>query len=131
MVAIKAPSAQAPVIEVCTPQESSVGCPWTLGHARKSAFGRFRMTKADLARIIYTRYARMTSREASRVIDLLFDLIKERLMKGESVRIVGFGKLEVVRRKPRRGRNPVTGEPIEVAGRRTLVFRPSRSIRSV
>jgi DNA-binding protein HU-beta len=89
------------------------------------------MTKADLAREIYERHGGLTSREALRIVDLLFDRIKGRLMKGESVRIMGFGTLEVVTRKPRRGRNPITGEPIEVAGHRALVFRPSRSLRSV
>lgn len=89
------------------------------------------MTKADLARIIYETNGRLTNREALRVVDQLFELIKQRLMEGESVRIVGFGTLEVVERKSRRGRNPITGDTIEVSGRRALVFRPSRSIRSV
>jgi integration host factor subunit alpha len=89
------------------------------------------MTKADLARVIYETNGRLTNREALRVVDQLFELIKQRLMEGESVRIVGFGTLEVVERKSRRGRNPITGDTIEVSGRRALVFRPSRSIRSV
>jgi nucleoid DNA-binding protein len=89
------------------------------------------MTKADLARIVYEHHGKLTNREALRAVDLLFDLIKDRLLEGESVRIVGFGTLEVVKRKARRGRNPITGEEIELAGRRALVFRPSRSMRSV
>jgi nucleoid DNA-binding protein len=93
--------------------------------------GRFNMTKADLARAIYEKHGSLTNRDALRFVDLLFDVIKDRLVKGESVHIVGFGTLEVVTRKPRRGRNPITGETIELAGRRALVFRPSRSMRSV
>lgn len=89
------------------------------------------MTKADLARVVYESHGGLTNREALRIVDLLFELIKKRLMAGESVRIVGFGTLEVVSRRKRRGRNPITGEAIEVAGRRALVFRPSRSMRSV
>jgi len=89
------------------------------------------MTKADLARIIHQTHGGLTNREALRIVDKLFDAIKKHLMEGESVRIVGFGTLEVVQRKSRRGRNPITGEAIEVSGRRALVFRPSRSIRSV
>jgi integration host factor subunit alpha len=89
------------------------------------------MTKADLARLVYERHGGMTNREALRLVDLLFDIVKDRLLKGESVRIVGFGTLEVVTRKPRKGRNPITGEEIELQGRRALVFRPSRSMRSV
>lgn len=89
------------------------------------------MTKADLARLVYERHGGMTNREALRLVDLLFDIVKDRLLIGESVRIVGFGTLEVVTRKPRKGRNPITGEEIELQGRRALVFRPSRSMRSV
>jgi nucleoid DNA-binding protein len=89
------------------------------------------MTKADLVRFVYERHGAMTNREAAKYVDILFDVIKERLLNGESVHIVGFGTLEVVSRKARPGRNPITGERIELAGRRALVFRPSRSVRSV
>lgn len=89
------------------------------------------MTKADLARMVYERHGGLTNREALRFVDLLFDVIKDQLLKGESVHIVGFGTLEVVKRKPRRGRNPITGDEIDLPARRALVFRPSRSMRSV
>jgi nucleoid DNA-binding protein len=89
------------------------------------------MTKADLARTVYERHGGLTNREALRFVDLLFDVIKDQLLRGESVHIVGFGTLEVVKRKPRRGRNPITGDEIDLPGRRALVFRPSRSMRSV
>jgi nucleoid DNA-binding protein len=89
------------------------------------------MTKADLAQMVYERHGGLTNREALRLVDLMFDVIKGHLLKGESIHIVGFGTLEVVKRRPRRGRNPITGEAIELAGRRALVFRPSRSIRSL
>jgi DNA-binding protein HU-beta len=89
------------------------------------------MTKTDLARIVCGTQGKMTNREALRAIDCLFDALKNRLMQGESIHIVGFGTLEVVFRKSRQGRNPITGDPIEVAGHRALVFRPSRAIRSV
>ena len=95
------------------------------------ARGRFNMTKADLAHAVYERHGGLTNRDALRFVDLVFDIIKDQLVKGEAVHIVGFGTLEVVTRKPRRGRNPITGEEIELAGRRALVFRPSRSMRSV
>jgi nucleoid DNA-binding protein len=89
------------------------------------------MTKADLAQMLYPRNGGRTNRDALRLVDLLFDIVKRHLKEGESIHIVGFGTFEVVNRKPRRGRNPVTGEPIQLAGHRALVFRPSRSLRSV
>ena len=87
------------------------------------------MTKADLARIVYTRHGGLTYRDALRLVDLLFDLVKHQLQVGESIHIVGFGTLEVVNRKPRRGRNPITGEPIDLAVTAHL-FRPARSMRA-
>lgn len=89
------------------------------------------MTKADLARMVYENHGSLTNRDALRLVDLLFDIVKGRLQDGESVHIVGFGTLEVVSRKARQGRNPVTGEPMHLVGHRALVFRPSRSLRSV
>ena len=89
------------------------------------------MTKADLAQTLFPTNSGLTNRDALRLVDLLFDIVKRHLKKGESIHIVGFGTFEVVNRKPRRGRNPVTGEPIHLPGHRALVFRPSRSLRSV
>ena len=89
------------------------------------------MTKADLARAVYERHGGLTNREALRIVDLIFDTMRDQLIAGERVRIVGFGTLEVVERKPRRGRNPTTGEAIRLKPRRALVFRPTRSMRSV
>jgi nucleoid DNA-binding protein len=89
------------------------------------------MTKADLAQMLFPGHDGLTNRDALRLVDLLFDIVKRHLKRGESIHIVGFGTFEVVNRKPRRGRNPVTGEPIQLPGHRALVFRPSRSLRSV
>jgi nucleoid DNA-binding protein len=102
-----------------------------LARATQANKSRLSMTKADLARTVYERHGGLTNREALHFVDLVFDLIKDQLIKGESIHIVGFGTLEVVKRKPRRGRNPITGDEINLPGRRALVFRPSRSMRSV
>ncbi|MEK6284614.1 MAG: HU family DNA-binding protein [Acidobacteriota bacterium] len=89
------------------------------------------MTKADIARVVHLHHGGLTNREALRLVDLLFDIVKRQLRTGERIHIIGFGTLEVVNRKPRSRRNPITGEPIELGGHRALVFRPSRSMRSV
>lgn len=89
------------------------------------------MTKADLARAIYERHGGISNQEAQRIVDLIFETIKNRLLSGDEVHIVGFGSLEVVTRRARRGRNPVTGEDIQLPERRALVFRPSRLMKSL
>ena len=89
------------------------------------------MTKADLARAIYERHGGISNQEALRIVEIVFDTIKERLLRGDDIHIVGFGSLEVIARRSRRGRNPVTGEDIMLPDRRALVFRPSRTMKSV
>jgi nucleoid DNA-binding protein len=100
-------------------------------HAHNASGRSSSMTKADLARAIYDRHGGLTNQEALTIVDILLESIKERLLNGESVYIVGFGTFEIVERKPRRGRNPMTGEEIQLRRHHTLVFRPSRSIREV
>jgi nucleoid DNA-binding protein len=89
------------------------------------------MTKADLAHAVYERHGGMSYQEAVRIVDLIFTIIKGQLLSGGGVHVVGFGTLEVVERRPRRGRNPVTGESIYLPARRALVFRPARGMKSV
>lgn len=89
------------------------------------------MIKAELARAVYDRHGGISNQEAQRIVDMIFNLIKDHLLKGDEVHIVGFGTLEIVSRRPRKGRNPATGEAIQLPGRRALVFRPSRAIKSV
>jgi nucleoid DNA-binding protein len=89
------------------------------------------MTKADLARAVYERHGGISHQDAGRIVDQIFAIAKSQLLSGEGIHIVGFGTLEVVERRPRRGRNPVTGEAIHLPARRALVFRPSRCIKSV
>ena len=88
------------------------------------------MTKADLARAVYERHGGLTMQEARRLVDIIFDVVRDKLISGQNVRIVGFGTLEVIERKPRRGRNPTTGEEIQLESHRALVFRPSRVRRA-
>ncbi len=89
------------------------------------------MTKADIARAVYDRHGGFTLQDSLRVVDLTFEIIKQRLIQGDNIQITGFGTLEIVRRKPRRGRNPVTGEPIDLPARNVLVFRPGQALKSI
>jgi nucleoid DNA-binding protein len=88
------------------------------------------MTKAELARTVYQRHGGISLQDCQRVIDLIFATIKRRLLSGDRVQIVGFGALEIVERRSRRGRNPATGASIDLPARRAIIFRPSRVIKS-
>ncbi|HSR51533.1 MAG TPA: integration host factor subunit alpha [Acidobacteriota bacterium] len=88
------------------------------------------MVKADLARVVYERHGGITFKEAQELVDLMIKLMKEALLDGESVKLSGFGSLNVIDRKPRMGRNPQTGERIRLAASRYVTFRASRAVKS-
>ena len=87
------------------------------------------MTKADLIDAIYQRVG-FSKQESARIMELVLEVIKERLEQGETVKISGFGNFVVRKKRSRRGRNPKTGEEIEITARRVLTFKPSQVLRN-
>lgn len=71
-----------------------------------------------------------THDEAKYLLETLLEVIKSRLEKGDYVRITNFGKWSVVVKKPRRGRNPTTGESMMLDQRRVVNFHPAMSLRN-
>lgn len=67
----------------------------------------------------------LSRRRAAGIVNALFETIKETLVRGEDVRISGFGKFQVKFKWARRGRNPKTGEMIILRSRRVVTFRVS------
>ena len=82
------------------------------------------MTKADIVDRIYEKVG-FSKKEATDVVESIFEIIKERLEKAEKVKISGFGNFVINAKRPRKGRNPQTGEEIVISGRRVLSFKPS------
>ena len=67
--------------------------------------------------------------KAAKALDGALDAIRQSLRDSEPVSIVGFGTFEVRERGPRTGRNPRTGESIEIAASRSPTFRASRTLK--
>jgi nucleoid DNA-binding protein len=86
------------------------------------------MTKADLADAIYRRHGALSRKEAAALVDTVLGGIRQGLAAGDPVKISGFGSFYVVRRKPRPGRNPRTGQEVRIPGHSAPVFRPSRRV---
>lgn len=86
------------------------------------------MTKADLVNKIFEQIGG-TKKEAADLIEKLFDAMKNTILEGNSIKISGFGNFIVRTKKPRVGRNPQTGETIEISARRVLTFKPSQVLR--
>jgi len=86
------------------------------------------MTKADIVETIYEKIG-FSRKESAEIVDLVFDLLKETLESGNKVKISGFGNFVVREKRSRKGRNPQTGEEIQISARRVLTFKPSQVLR--
>jgi integration host factor subunit alpha len=86
------------------------------------------MTKGDIVERIYEKVG-FSKKEASDVVESVFDVIKESLEHGGKVKISGFGNFVVHQKRPRKGRNPQTGEEITISGRRVLTFKASHVLK--
>lgn len=87
------------------------------------------MTKAEIIEQIYEKVG-FSKKESAEIVELVFDLMKETLEKGNKIKISGFGNFVVRQKRPRVGRNPQTGESIEISSRRVLTFRPSQVLKA-
>lgn len=99
-----------------------------INYATAEVYGRT-LTKADVVEEVYSSIDGFSRREASEVVDLAFEVVKETLSGGETVRISGFGNFAVRDKKARVGRNPLTGHDIEISARRVLTFKPSQVLK--
>ena len=86
------------------------------------------MNKAQLINAVASK-CDLPKKEIDLVINAAFDSIIESLKAGEKVQIVGFGHFEVRERPARPGRNPMTGEPIEIAASRSAAFKAGNALK--
>ncbi|MEW6675362.1 MAG: integration host factor subunit alpha [Nitrospirota bacterium] len=86
------------------------------------------MTKAELVDIIFEKVG-LSKKEAKDIIEILFNTMKQTFAEGESIKISRFGTFNVRRKMARRGRNPRTGEDLEITPRKVITFRPSNHLK--
>ena len=87
------------------------------------------MTKADIVETIYERVG-FSKKESAELVETVFDVIKDVLVGGEKVKFSGFGNFIVREKNARKGRNPQTGEEIQLEARRVLTFKPSLVLKN-
>lgn len=87
------------------------------------------MTKADIIEAIYQKVG-YSKKDAADLVELIFNTIKDTLARGEKIKISGFGNFVVRDKKARTGRNPQTGDAIQISARRVLTFKPSQVLRT-
>ena len=72
-----------------------------------------------------------TKKQAAEAIDFILGMITKALKEGDRVNLAGFGTFTVVDRPPRKGRNPKTGEEIDIAGKKVPKFNPGKALKDV
>jgi DNA-binding protein HU-beta len=86
------------------------------------------VNKTDLVNAVAEKSG-LTKKDAEKAVGALFDTVGEALAAGDKVQVVGFGTFEVRERAARKGRNPQTGEEIEIAAARLPVFKAGKGLR--
>ncbi len=87
------------------------------------------MTKAEIIQSVYNKLG-LSKRDSARIVESVFDIMKDALAEGEKIKISGFGNFVVSGKRARKGRNPQTGESIEISKRRVLTFKASQVLRN-
>ena len=87
------------------------------------------MTKAEIVQALYTRVGGFSKKESADIVDMVFEMMKETLGRGEKIKISGFGNFVLRDKRQRQGRNPQTGDPIKISERRVLTFKASQILK--
>jgi integration host factor subunit alpha len=87
------------------------------------------MTKADIIEGVYDRVG-FSKKESAELVELVFDTLKETMERGDRVKISGFGNFQPRYKRSRPGRNPQSGQPIEITARRVVKFVPSQVLKA-
>ena len=88
------------------------------------------MTKADLIEEV-SRVVEMTRKESEIIVETIFDSIVKALRTGDKIEVRGFGSFRTRQRQARIGRNPKSGERVEVPAKRIPFFKPSKELRDI
>jgi integration host factor subunit alpha len=87
------------------------------------------MTKVDIVEAIYEKVG-FSKKEVAKIVESIFDIIKEHLQHNDKIKLSGFGNFVIRNKRSRRGRNPQTGNDIEITPRRILTFKPSQVLKA-
>ena len=88
------------------------------------------MTKADLIEEV-SRLAELTRKDSEVIVETIFDSVVRSLRVGDKIEIRGFGSFRTRQRKPRVGRNPKTGDRVEVPSKKIPFFKPIKELKDL
>ncbi|NEN75869.1 integration host factor subunit beta [Pelistega sp. NLN82] len=87
------------------------------------------MTKSELIEALAASYPQLAVRDMDLAVKTMLDAMTEALSNGQRIEIRGFGSFSLSQRAPRMGRNPKTGEQVEVPGKRVPHFKAGKELR--
>ena len=87
------------------------------------------MIRSELVQKLCEDHPDLTGKEIERVVDAIFNSITEQLQKGGRVELRGFGAFSTRSRDARKGRNPRTGDSVDVSAKRVPYFKPGKEMR--
>ncbi|MCF3941646.1 HU family DNA-binding protein [Oceanobacillus alkalisoli] len=86
------------------------------------------MNKTDLINAV-AEQTELSKKDATKAVEAVFDTVMDSLKQGEKVQLIGFGNFEVRDRAARKGRNPQTGEEIEIPASKVPAFKPGKALK--
>jgi len=86
------------------------------------------MNKTDLINAVAEK-SELSKKDATKAVDAVFDAVAEALKDGDKVQLIGFGNFEVRERSARKGRNPQTGEEIDIPASKVPAFKPGKALK--
>ena len=87
------------------------------------------MIKSELIEKIAERYPHLFLRDVEKIVNSILEEISASLERGDRVELRGFGAFSVKERDPRDGRNPRTGEAVQIAASKKVVFQPAKALK--
>lgn len=88
------------------------------------------MIRSELLKKLEDENPELKSEEVEKIVDIFFNQIIERVADGGRVELRGFGAFSARERAPRKGRNPRTGESVNVPAKRAPYFKPGKEVRA-
>lgn len=88
------------------------------------------MTKAELVEEV-SRVSDLTKKHSEIIVDTVFKSIITALQRGEKIELRGFGSFRLRRREPRKGRNPKTGDKVDVPPKKVPYFKPGKELKEL
>lgn len=89
------------------------------------------MTKSELVEIIASKQTQLSVKDVELAVKTILDLMSDALAEGQRIEIRGFGSFSLHHREPRVGRNPKTGESVELEAKSVPHFKPGKELRDL